>query len=378
MKNVWLYVVAGLVGLVVLIGIASKVGTWLEGGSDKGKTEVLGGPYSFLIIDAQGGKKFEKHSPGFPGRAFPNKDELVPKEGAAEPTLVTRKALGTIGNIRVWGPDTDVNKEAASRAFDHIEDVGGELNVYSQNSEVMQVNRAAGVEAVQVSDAMMTVMKRALLVAELSDGAFDPTVGPLVDLWSVTMQTGHLPAPAQIEATREVVGYKFVELDEAARTVKLTKAGMKLNLSAIAKGYLADEGARVINAEGGVQGATVELGGDIAAFGHKPDGSVFHILIENPFVENGPAQGIIEGTDFGVVTSGNYRQFVVINSQRYSHIIDPKTGQAIPGVTSCTVTGPDAMTCDALATAICVMGYDRGLALVQKMNQWYKQHPPER
>ena len=272
----------------------------------------------------------------------------------------------------------DISPDSIQEGHKIIEDLGADFNLYSENSLLWDINKAAGQDAVKIPDHMMTVLKRALLVAEFSDGAFDPTVGPSVLLWRDTMLSRRLPSIAQIDAARDLVNYKSLRLDEAAKTAKLDRPGMIIDLSAIAKGYLADQGARFLEGKG-VTAATVELGGDLVTVGAKPDGSPFRIYVDNPFTPGGDPVGFVECKGVvGVVTSGSYRQFVIINSERYSHFVDPRTGRAIAGVSSCTVSGPDAMTCDALATAICVMGPERAFPLIQKMNAWYKKHPPEK
>ena len=360
-----------LVGLVVLVVVWGSIGALR--GLLRAPSEPVGGTYGYLIIDATGGARYMKSSPGFPGKAFPRADEFQPTPGAVTPTLVTEQVLGTIGNIRIWDPDDAVNRVAAEFAFQRIKEIGSELSLYDADSELWEVNNAAGKEAVQVGDSLLRVLKRALVLAELSDGAFDPTVGPLVLLWRETLRNGVLPTQEQIDRQRALVNYRNVEVDEVARTVRLTKPGMILDLGGIAKGYIADEAAKALQEEG-VQTATVELGGDIAAFGTKPNGSSFRILIENPFTRQGTPQGLVEGTDFAVVTSGNYQKYVIIRGMRFSHLIDPRTGKSTSGLASCTVTGPDAMTCDALATAICVVGSKEAPRLTEKLNEWFKAH----
>ena len=375
MKNLWVWIVIAFVAFIVIFSI---IGSIIEHLRSKPVDEDATGPYAFLVIDAGRGSRYAKLSPGFPGKPFPNADELTPAPSVPEPTLVTRELLGTVGNIRIWGPDPDVNTDKANMAFDRIEDVGEDLSLYNPKSLLWDINNNAGGDPVRITDPMMTVLKRALLIADFTDGAFDPTIGPSVLIWRDAMMTLRLPPPDQVDAARALVDYKLLKLDEAAHTARLAKPGMILDLSAIAKGYLADVGAQFL-ADKSVAAATVELGGDIAAFGTKPDGSPFRIYIENPFFRDGDAVGFVEGKgNFCVVTSGNYRQSFTINSERFSHFIDPKTGRAIAGASSCTVTGPDAMTCDALATAICVIGPERGFLLMRQINAWYKKHPPEK
>ena len=366
-----------MVAVVVLAAVFGIAKLLKSSDTDSDELEISRGAYSFLIVDTAGGARYMKDYPGFPGKAFPDPKEFKQKPGTSRPVLVTRKVLGTNGSIRIWSKlgsaDEDVSRVAAGLAFDHIEEIGRELNLYNQHSDLWEVNKAAGVRAVRVSERFFTVLKRALVVAELSEGAYDPTVGPLVLLWRQALSSRVLPSQEHIQQAVQLVGYKFVKLDEEAQTVKLLKRGMILDLGGIAKGFAADDAARLLEEEG-VHAATVELGGDVAAFGTKPDGSAFRIPIQNPFSPGGQPVGIVNGTDFGVVTSGNYQQYVVIGGQRFSHLVDPRTGVSVAGLASCTVTGPDAMTCDALATAICVVGARKGRALTEKMNNWYKTH----
>ena len=335
--------------------------------------EEQGGPYAFLVLNSSGGLRTIDFTPGFPGKPSQGKPSPTPADlqaaTASPPTFSDqRQLLGTVARIHIWGDTDEVNQVRANLAFDRIADIGRQMNFYDENSDLVRLNATAGGPGIVVTPDMMTVLERALLVAELSDGAFDPTVGPLVRLWRSYLTRYAVPPPESIRQARDLVGYKNVILDKAAMTVRLTKPGMQLDLGGIAKGYASDEAAKVLQQEG-VQAATVEIGG-VSCFGRKPNGDVFHILIQNPYQLNGPPLGLVEGTDMAAVTSGNYFQTWTVGDQVYTHFIDPHTGQSIIGLSSCTVTGPDAMTADALATAVCVLNVKEGMVLFQKINAW--------
>ena len=333
-------------------------------------------PFAFLVYESSGaGTGIMDQSPGFPGKPFPTTEELAPTPGA--PFLFEKDVMGTIARIRIWGDTEDIGRVRADEAFDRIEQVDREMSLFNPDSTLSRINRLAGGEPVAVDEDLMKVLKRAIEIAKLSNGAFDPTVGPLVVLWRSYLEQRQIPDEPTISQSKALVDYRKIELNEKEMTVRLKEAGMMLDLGAIAKGYAADSAAKTLKAAG-VKTATVEIGGDIYAFGHKPGDQPFRIPIENPYPNQEKPVGIVIGTDMGVVTSGNYSQYVYLAGQRYSHFIDPRSGRAIAGLASCTVTGPDAMTSDAMATTVCVLGTGPGKVFVQKVNQWYLAQPKKK
>jgi thiamine biosynthesis lipoprotein len=205
-------------------------------------------------------------------------------------------------------------------------------------------------------------------LAERSDGAFDVTVGPVVRLWRRARRRHELPDPDRLAKALELVGCQKLRLDPKARTAQLMKPGMLLDLGGIAKGYAADEALATLKRYG-IESALVAGGGDIAVGSAPPGKAGWRIAIaslEPPGIANPKSkiQNLLL-RDAAVSTSGDAEQHVEIGGVRYSHIVDPKTGMALTGRSSVTIVAPNCTTSDGLATAVSVLGPERGLELVK-------------
>lgn len=246
------------------------------------------------------------------------------------------------------------------------------MSLRKAGSELTRVNAAAGIEPVQVSADTWKVLDEALRLARLSEGSFDPTIGPLVAAWGIGTESPRVPAPEEIAALLKLVDYHRVRLDPDSRTVFLQDKGMALDLGGIAKGYAADEAARICR-ERGVQAAVLDLGGNIYTIGSKTleDGSKrpWSIGLQKPGLERGTVLGILKSTDATLVTSGDYERFFEFEGKRYHHILDPHTGYpAQSGLVQTSIFSTrSSMTCDALSTALFVLGLDKGMELIETL-----------
>lgn len=274
----------------------------------------------------------------------------------------SRIQMGTFVTITATGPPGTL-KEATGAAFERIEELEALLSAHTQTSELAAVCAAAGGEPVRVSPDVVNALLLALDVAADSGGALDPTCRPLVEAWGFLEGTPHIPSLAALEEALSRVGWQGVEVDAASSTVRLARAGMSLDLGAVAKGYIADAAAAVLR-ERGATGGIVEAGGDIACFGRREDGERWVLGLENPRGEGLLAR--IRVTDAGVATSGDYRRFFEAEGRRYSHIIDPRTGWPARGLASVTVIAETAAEADALATAAFVLGEEEGARLLER------------
>ena len=216
-----------------------------------------------------------------------------------------------------------------------------------------------------VSADLFAVLERSQHFAKLTDGAFDATVGPVVRMWRRTRRTKVLPAPADLAAARALVGYEMLTLDAKARTAKLAKPGMQLDLGGIAKGYAAEAMQKVLR-DHGVTRALVAAGGDIVVSEPPPGAAGWEIGIA-PFDASESRPPKFSLANAAVSTSGDAEQFVEIDGRRYAHVVDPKTGLGLGHRFQVTVVGKDGTTADALETGLAVMGADRGLALVETL-----------
>jgi len=273
-----------------------------------------------------------------------------------------RLRMGTTVRIVLYAPDESHARPAADSAYRRIDELEARLSHYRPDSEVSRLSRASGTGPRRVSPELLEVLTAAIRFSELSDGAFDVTVGPLVRLWKESVRTRRLPDPRSLAAARALVGYRRIKLDPASQAVALEAPGMLLDLSAIGKGDAADEALRALVAAG-VSCALVDAGGDMRFSSAPPGQSGWKIAIENPNGDPGARQ-TVELSNAAVATSGDTYQYVEIAGRRYSHILDPRTGLGVEEAASATVVAPDGMTADALATALCVMAPEAGIRLV--------------
>lgn len=255
--------------------------------------------------------------------------------------------------------ETEAHAESAAKAayarFAELEQV---MSDYRPTSEIMVALTKAHQVPVPVSRDLYRVLRRALDVAEASDGAYDPTVGPLVALWREARRMGVLPTPEAIAAAREKVGWRYVLLDPKTRTMRIAKEGVRVDFGGVAKGDACDQAVFVLR-NAGVKSASVEAGGDIRFLGSPPGSSGWPVTILN-------RRGRMLLKDKAISTSGDAEQFVEIGGMRYSHIVDPKTGLGLTNRIQASVIANSGLTTDPLATALCVLGEKKGSALLKK------------
>jgi len=235
-------------------------------------------------------------------------------------------------------------------------------------SGVAAINRRAGVEPVKTRADLLDVLEKALHYAELSGGAFDPTVGPLVKLWGIGTDNQRIPADNEIAAALELVNWRDLIIDRGAGTAFLRREGMAVDLGAIAKGYAADEAARIA-AEGGVKRAVIDLGGNISVLGWRgqqgKDPLPWRIGVQNPLEGRGAYIGVLEVHDASVVTSGVYERYFESDGIRYHHILSTENGRPVDnGLLSVTIVTKKSTEADALSTAVFAMGFEKGKALI--------------
>lgn len=281
-------------------------------------------------------------------------------------------AMDTIMTIRVFGDRSA--KKAMNKAIDRIKEIEKHMSSTYKDSDVFKINKAAGVEPVKVNDDTFYVIKKALEYGQLSDGALDITVRPIVELWGITSDNPRVPSKEEIDEKLALVDYRKVVLDEENKTVFLEEKGMGIDLGAIAKGYAADEAVRILR-EAGVKNALLNLGGNVITIGGNPDGRPWRIGIQDPrSQETGePHFAIVGIADATVVSSGDYERYIEEvyekTGERYHHIFDPKTGYpADKGLIASTIISSSSIDADALSTILFIMGYEEGFKLIEKLD----------
>jgi thiamine biosynthesis lipoprotein len=245
------------------------------------------------------------------------------------------------------------------------------MSKYKSDSEISELNREGFGRAVKVSKSTYEVLQKSIEFSKLTGGAFDVTVGPLVDLWHSAEDANFIPADAELQQARSRVGYGKLILDANEESIRFTVEGMEVDLGGIAKGYAIDKAVEAMR-KGGAVGGMVDIGGEIRCFGSPPAGqNKWRIGLQDPDkakdgFDAGTPLLVLNLTDAAVATSGHYRRFVTIGGKRYSHIVDPESGHSSESLASVTIICPNAIDADALSTAVTVMGKEKGLALIEQ------------
>ena len=289
----------------------------------------------------------------------------------AEPTGFSRfefesKHMGTTFRVVLYAADAAVAKTAAAAAFARVADLDAKLSDYKADSELMRLCAAFKTrvgDPVPVSDDLFAVLAAAGELSKASGGAFDVTVGPVVQLWRHTRRTQQFPDKDELAAALGKVGYDRVRLDPKARTVRLTTAGMQLDLGGIAKGYAADEALKRLREKFRITRALVAASGDITC-GDPPPGKDAWVVDIAP-IAKGQKPRTLALANAAVSTSGELEQFVEIGGVRYSHVVDPKTGLGLTGRRSVTVIARSGITADSMTKAVMLMPRAAALELVE-------------
>lgn len=278
----------------------------------------------------------------------------------------SRRLMGVPWTITAFAATREAGRAAVAEAFTEVERLEEILSDYDPGSELSRLSAAAPtVDPVRLGDDLWRVLSAAVAWRERSDGAFDPTVGPLTTLWRQARRAGVMPRPDKVAAARQAVGAATLALDAERRAAALREPGMRLDLGGIGMGYAVDRALAALAARG-VTRALVDASGDIAAAGPPPGAAAWRIEVAALAGREGPAErGVVDLVHAAVTTSGDAFQAVEIEGVRYSHVVDPRTGLGVVGPAAVTVIAPDAMTADAVATAASVLGPEAGPAFVE-------------
>lgn len=288
--------------------------------------------------------------------------------GGPEQIVLSGPTMGTGYRITLRPLPEGYTAESLQAAIDErLVAINRVMSTYDPDSELSQLNRNPDGDWITVSEELYTVLAEAQRISELSDGAFDATVGPLVNLWGFGPEFGsdEIPDDAAIAAAREQVGYRMLELRTGRPAVRKARPDLYIDLSAIAKGYGVDEIAGLLESAG-VNHYLVDIGGELRARGVNEQDDPWRIGIEKPEPGERTVREIIGLRDTGMATSGDYRNFFELDGRRYAHVIDPATGWPIRHrLASVTVLHSRCMNADGLATALLAMGPERGFALAE-------------
>jgi len=277
--------------------------------------------------------------------------------------------MGTRFGVVLYAPDAARAEAAAAAAFERIAEIDARLSDYDPDSELSrlsaQSHHEGGDAPVPASQDLLAVLEAAGEISAASDGAFDVTVGPLVRLWREARRMGRLPDPVRLARARRAVDWRRVLVDRAAGTVRVTGREMSLDLGGIAKGYALDEALQALASQG-VTRALVDGGGDVAVGEAPPGRAGWRVaLVTTRAAGRAPADYVLL-TNAACATSGDLYAQVEVDGVVYSHVVDPRTGLGVTARRAATVIAPSGMEADALASALCVLDPEQGVALLEE------------
>ncbi|WP_421801497.1 FAD:protein FMN transferase [Flagellimonas sp.] len=278
----------------------------------------------------------------------------------------TLKLMGTRFEITVVAPNEEIGYINIDEAVSEIERIEKIISSWDKDSETSLINKNAGIKPVKVSRELINLIERSIKISEITDGAFDITYASMDEIWRFDGTMDKVPSQERIEKSVSKVGYQKIQLDQENQTVFLPEKGMCIGFGAIGKGYAADR-AKDLLVSKDVKGGIINASGDLTTWGTKVTGEKWLVGIANPLSKDKVFSWlpIIESS---VATSGNYEKYIVLDGKKYSHIIDPRTGYPTRGINSVSIFAKQAELCDALATAVFIMGRDVGLHLVNQID----------
>jgi thiamine biosynthesis lipoprotein len=277
-----------------------------------------------------------------------------------------REIMGTFARVVAVAKNERQARRSIEAGFNEMKRIDSVMSDYKPDSQLSRVNREAFGHAVKVTPELFAVLQKSVQYSRLSNGAFDITVGPLVDLWHKAGETNSMPDENTIAETKSRVGYEKLILDANKMTVRFAVDGMRLDLGGIGKGYAVDKAVEVMRQKGATAGM-VDSGGNIRCFGKPIDNDVWLVGIQDPNLVDSEPIIVLKLIDMAVATSGDYRRFVMIDGKKVSHIIDTNTATGADKLASDTIIAKTAVDADALSTVVNVLGPDKGLDLIESL-----------
>lgn len=288
--------------------------------------------------------------------------------GPAPPIVVGGETMGTTWSARLTALPAGLDEaQVQARLAGRLTAINAAMSNYDPAAELARLNAARSTDWLPVSTALLAVLETAQDLSRETDGAFDVTIGSLVNAWGFGPRgprTG-LPDAAEISRALARAGWRKLELRAQPPALRKADPGLEIDLSALVPGHAADQLAQDLDALG-VRAYLVDVGGEIRARGRRADGAPWRVAVERPSIGRSGLEWIVEIEDQAIATSGDYRNFIERDGRRYPHIIDPRTGQPVQhGLASVTVIADSAMEADALATTLLVLGPQAGAALAE-------------
>lgn len=281
----------------------------------------------------------------------------------------TELLLDTVFEVAVFAEDEVEGNRLLRESFNEVRALEKVLSRFVSGSDVDKINNHAGIEPVEVSRDTFKVIKKGMYFGELSDGGFDVTIAPLMELWGFGTGQQRVPSLEEIEKTLPLIDFREIKIDEQRYTVYLPDDQMALDLGGVAKGYIVDRIVQYLQSQN-VENAFVNAGGDIRVIGSRIDDTPWRIGIRHPRDrDDQEIIAVIPIVAKAVVTSGDYERFFTSGGERYHHILDPHDGFPASGVISVSIVAQDCITADGLSTAVFILGPQKGLELLESLPQ---------
>lgn len=276
------------------------------------------------------------------------------------------KLMGTRFEITVVAPNEEIGYINIDEAVSEIQRIEKIISSWDESSETSLINKNAGIKPVKVSPELFGLIERSIRISVLTDGAFDISYASMDQIWKFDGSMKAMPNESDIKKSIAKIGYQKIILDTEKSTVFLPEPGMKIGFGAIGKGYAADKAKQLLVSKD-VKGGIINASGDLTTWGTKVTGEKWLVGITNPLNKE-RVFGWLPIVESAVATSGNYEKYITLNGKKYSHIIDPRTGYPTTGISSVSIFAKQAEVCDALATAVFILGRDVGLHMINQIN----------
>lgn len=275
--------------------------------------------------------------------------------------------MNTFCEIQAEGDDNLLAEEIIGKAFSEIRRIEGLFSCYIKDSQIYKLNQNASIRPIKVSSEVFQLIARALGISQLSNGAFDITIGAIIDLWHLAESKNTIPTKEQVKQARAKSGYRNLILDSDKQAVYFSVSGLRINLGALAKGYALDRAISILR-ENGIKQAQINFGGNVYVLNGQPQ----TIAIRNP-VSPDEVITTISIANSSISTSANYERFIAIGNKRFGHLLNPLTGYPVESnILSVSVVSQDAALADALSTAMFVLGLKRGKELFASSKNVFK------
>ncbi len=286
-------------------------------------------------------------------------------------------SMGTVFEVSAYVANKYEAEEAFNDVFKEVNRLDYLMSNYKEESELSEINKNAASEPTTCDNELAYVIEQSLQYSDITDGAFDITIGPLMKKWGFFKEQGRIPGKEELKSVLESVSYKNIIIEETVKkslfrdpsivkTISFKHSDTQIDLGGIGKGYAVDMAIRVLKGNG-ANSALINFAGNIYAYGTPPEKDSWVIGLQHPRKSEG-LLGSFEIRDKAVSTSGDYEKFFTIDGERYSHIIDPRTGNPVKGIVSVTIVTDNATRADALSTGVFVLGLDKGMDLIEKLS----------